>query len=446
MGNSLEAKIFDFFQTEILENRFIAKPECCQIFRRKGYYSKDREKNIFFDVSIEIYLPGTTQYSVLWLIECKNYSRSVPVDDSEEFFAKVQQISGANVKGVIATTSFFQEGTINFSKSKGIGLLRYFRESEIKWVLHRSVPIVAATNSENSAEIHRGLTSSSFRSRRFSMFCFYGRTYTNSIRTFFRTLAQDCLDRASLARIKPKGSPRKRLIDFVSKDEIERISLNVLKECRYMDGPVRLSKICTKITRDRGLVLSRDLAPTEDDSKVEILGRIGFDPLQISIYTQREKNCGRERFTLAHELGHFFLNHSRYLKAEYCESNDLEIGEDDELNGLRSLEWQANYFASCLLLPRRVLTNECLALLRSRGLKNRGYGPLFLDEQHCNKSEYYLITSQIKSTFNVSRIALKLRLEDVGLLYDVTGRNVSDYLKKIRRTEPPLQVVQSRAS
>jgi 16S rRNA A1518/A1519 N6-dimethyltransferase RsmA/KsgA/DIM1 with predicted DNA glycosylase/AP lyase activity len=121
-GDALEQLIFDLFQAEINDGRFWAKQENCKIFRKKGYYSKDREKEIIFDVSIEIFLPNATEYSSLVLIECKNYGHRVPVDDTEEFFAKVQQVAAANSKAIIASTASYQSSALAYAKSKGIGL------------------------------------------------------------------------------------------------------------------------------------------------------------------------------------------------------------------------------------------------------------------------------------------------------------------------------------
>ena len=91
--------MFSVFDNQIVEDCFFSKREYSKIFRKKGYFSKDREKDIIFDVSIEVTIPGQDCFSLLFLIECKNYSHSVPVDDVEEFFAKIQQVSGANAKG-----------------------------------------------------------------------------------------------------------------------------------------------------------------------------------------------------------------------------------------------------------------------------------------------------------------------------------------------------------
>jgi len=72
VGDVFEKQIHDLFQAEIDADRFWAKKANCKVFRKKGYHSKDRNKKIVFDVSIEIYLPGAKDYSSLVLIECKN--------------------------------------------------------------------------------------------------------------------------------------------------------------------------------------------------------------------------------------------------------------------------------------------------------------------------------------------------------------------------------------
>ncbi|MDZ4290276.1 MAG: restriction endonuclease, partial [Prosthecobacter sp.] len=136
-GDVLERRIYDLLQAEIDAGRFWAKKANCKLFWKKGYFSKDRNTEIIFDVAIEIYLPDATEYSCLVLIECKNFARNVSVGVAEEFFARVQQVAAANSKAILATTSAFQTGTLEFARSKGIGLLRYFDPGELKWELKR---------------------------------------------------------------------------------------------------------------------------------------------------------------------------------------------------------------------------------------------------------------------------------------------------------------------
>lgn len=108
LGDRLEEQVFEFFKGEVEKGTFLFVPQCCQVFRKKGYYSAKRQSNIIFDVSIEARLPGADEYSFLVLIECKNYSHSVPVDDLEEFNSKVEQVSGG--KGILVSTAELQRG------------------------------------------------------------------------------------------------------------------------------------------------------------------------------------------------------------------------------------------------------------------------------------------------------------------------------------------------
>lgn len=123
-GNALENKVFNLLQKELIEGRLGIIPSSAKVFQKKGYYSKDREKDIVVDISIEVWSPEAENYALLWVCECKNYNHSVPVDDVEEFKAKLDQIAGKNVKGVIATRNSFQSGSISYARNQGIGLVR----------------------------------------------------------------------------------------------------------------------------------------------------------------------------------------------------------------------------------------------------------------------------------------------------------------------------------
>jgi hypothetical protein len=110
-------------------------PASCSVYRKKGYYSRDRDREIVLDVSIELTLPGATNWSILWAWECKDYLSHVPASDLEEFWAKLQQIGGVNVKGGFATTAALQQGAMCFAKSKGISVVRLFRNDQVDWEL-----------------------------------------------------------------------------------------------------------------------------------------------------------------------------------------------------------------------------------------------------------------------------------------------------------------------
>src|SRR5947209_8535809 len=123
-GYQLEKDVKKAVEKLVRSGRLGLDPKCCKVFLNKGYYSKDRNSNIIVDVSIELIPPGTTIPSLIWVWECKDYAGSIPVDDIEEFHAKLEQIAADKTKGTIITTGQFQESTIQYALSKGIGLTR----------------------------------------------------------------------------------------------------------------------------------------------------------------------------------------------------------------------------------------------------------------------------------------------------------------------------------
>jgi len=104
---------------------------------------------------------------------------------------------------------------------------------------------------------------------------------------------------------------------------------------------------------------------------------------------------GRERFTLAHELGHLILGHGEYLRAESFDTQDLETSEKDDLESdmIRRLEWQANRFASSLLLPRRQFARIAMMKAESMGIRDKGFGLIYRDHQPENQLNYMRILS-----------------------------------------------------
>ena len=73
----------------------------------------------------------------LFLVECKCYGHSVPVDDVEEFHSKIDDI-GAH-KGIMVTTVGFQEGTVKTARGRGIALALLTTEQqpgELRYVVN----------------------------------------------------------------------------------------------------------------------------------------------------------------------------------------------------------------------------------------------------------------------------------------------------------------------
>lgn len=126
----------------------------------------------------------------------------------------------------------------------------------------------------------------------------------------------------------------------------------------------------------------------------KVSGVILYSDGKYSILVSTLKPEVRQHFTLAHELGHYFL-HQDILK----EQNGL-IDEDDELDGGKLLyrlddatydriEREANHFAASLIMPEELVRKAWAAT-----------GSI----QDCAK------------IFKVSTIAMSIRLTELGLV------------------------------
>ena len=65
--------------------------------------------------------------------------------------------------------------------------------------------------------------------------------------------------------------------------------------------------------------------------------------LKASVYLGACNCNGRDRYTVAHEIGHLILHRGDAIKFAYNENANIRIFEDSE--------WQANTFAAELLMP-----------------------------------------------------------------------------------------------
>lgn len=416
-GDKLENYVFDFFVREIENNRFFAKKECCRVFKKKGYYSRDREKDIIFDIAIEISLPGYTTYSTLILIECKNYNHKVPVDDVEEFFQKTQQVAAGSAKGVVVTTNGFQESAFTFSKSKGLGLARYCWEDTLSWELTRAPSSFSYTGSKNGCLVaYNGLRNESLTKGVYDFFGVANNQYSTSIYEFFNNLiAEENLDIDIALNYQNHREVSKGIVNFIAEEDIEDLVNNVLSKINYSDGLVEVSDIGEFLQKSVNLDLRMNASLSDN-----VLGTIKFNPLTICIDSFQSKNVERIRFTLAHEFGHYFLGHSKYVLFGSCFDSVINGGNTESigLSDIERMEWQANKFASSLLLPQKPFIEAFMEIVDEIGLADRGHGYLYLDDQICNLENYYKVTTYLMKIFKVSRQAVKYRLLNLGLLND----------------------------
>lgn len=104
------------------------------VHHQRVYKGRVSQRNIKIDVSFNYDIAGA---DLLFLVECKCYGHSVPVDDVEEFHSKIDDI-GAH-KGIMVTTVGFQEGAIKTARGRRIALALLTTEQqpgELRYVVN----------------------------------------------------------------------------------------------------------------------------------------------------------------------------------------------------------------------------------------------------------------------------------------------------------------------
>ncbi len=74
----------------------------------------------------------------------------------------------------------------------------------------------------------------------------------------------------------------------------------------------------------------------------------------FTIYLPTDTSLARDRFTIAHELGHYFL-HYPLVKARHPEQPQMKATRfvNEAFDDLVRAEWEANWFAAALLMPKQ---------------------------------------------------------------------------------------------
>lgn len=414
-GDLFEERVYEYLKRELEQGDLWFSPKFSQIFRKKKYYSREREDYIVFDISIEVKRPELDEPSLIVLIECKHYESKIPVNDIEEFCSKIGQVTGVNVKGVFASASAFQNGAIRFAKNKGVAVVRHFDEEGFKWELSRPLLMRALSfAARQRAQIEHGMIEPQYQPSVYTAYASTPVGFTNAwqgvIEDFMHGVKDDL---EGLKKLIVKRQPAKERVAFVSKTVIEDRAQELLEAAGYVGGSVDLQSLIAHEQQISGLTVH-----FRDESK-SVLGRISFHPPEINVFTQ-DREAPLSRFTLAHELGHFLLGHGQYLQQEEVHPEDLEITASSRMprSDIERLEWQANTFASYLLLPRRALLERFALVAEIYGIRNRGHGILYVDKQAVNYGKLKLVLGNLSHHFRVSKTAVRLRLAGLGVLVD----------------------------
>lgn len=108
---------------------------------------------------------------------------------------------------------------------------------------------------------------------------------------------------------------------------------------------------------------------------------------RFEIYLSSLTSASRDRFTIAHELGHFFLHFPLVEQAHPGHGMKATRWVDEEDADLQRCEWEANWFAASFLMP----TEQYLSAYRDGGIP------------------------MVSSRFGVSEKAAMVRAKSIGL-------------------------------
>lgn len=413
-GDEFEFKSLNIIKKVIEEEQLGHLSKYIKIYTKndKGYYSERRKKEIYFDITIEVWPPNAARYSLIYIIECKNYDKRVPVDDIEEFHSKIQQVSGVNVKGIFITNSPLQESAYNVAESLGMMVVQGESSENYNIILHKSnvrnvsnIPFVIST--KETILLDEGVN-------------------------LIEKLIDDKINNIFIPVFKEKFVSYN--IDKLSKKDIEDIATNIINmidpEVISQGRSMSVSKLIKYLEKHEKLSI------IEDNSNSQLLGWCDIKKMKIGI-NSKIRNTDRELFVLAHEYGHFILHQKLIIEQhEYNNFSDPEYnfktGKYDLTNPKNWIEWQANYFASSLI------THKVQFIARLWWCQQRlsmGQGVIYLDDQYSNRKLFAELIKKMAYILNISKSTVIYRLNDLELINDKSNTKSIGQIVSENKTE-----------
>jgi Zn-dependent peptidase ImmA (M78 family) len=200
-------------------------------------------------------------------------------------------------------------------------------------------------------------------------------------------------------------------VRFLKKEEIEDQANEVLMKMQKEGFPPTWPFEASRVADALEIRVCWDKIPPDNEgiiaAKIEPIKRL----ITINeLFTEIKKNKGLEQSTIAHEIGHWVL-HVNQDEADgivkqlelplNCQATpqlflcrSLDKSHQTTFNSKVDIEWQAQYFASCLLMPRYILEEK----RRGRNLQNWPH--------------LYAIADELGVTIS----NLTNRLQDLGLI------------------------------
>lgn len=238
-------------------------------------------------------------------------------------------------------------------------------------------------------------------------------------------------------------------VKFLSEQQIERDTQALLAAYTHQQGKALQIPVPVGDILETHVGLSLDFDDLQAVLGIpDVLGALWVDRREVFIdqsldpYEHPEME-GRYHFSIGHEVGHWHL-HRPYLTNADAQAAMFADGEPQPTVICRTsqakerIEWQADYFSSCILMPRQFVLDAWARRFGSlkpivyadvaeqnwthrpvrRGMKPVGVVLRNAMEQTFEPHAYTFetISREFSPMFRVSTQAMRIRLEKLGLL------------------------------
>lgn len=391
-GSAFEKRSLEILKRAIAE-KTLGIPEQVVIREKPAYYSIARKKDIIFDLSLELWAPGAKKFTTVYIIECKDYAKSIPVDDVEEFYQKVSQVAEGCFKAIFIANNSYQEGAYNFAESKRMMLLRAEQGTDYSIILHK----------KNRAAKNSGVTNFEIES---------------GIELLMKVIDK-AIDDAFREAENPHELIEEINLEILAKTQIEQVTKQLLTEIHpkmFQYGPPLTATVIENYLK--AIDVSLIIIPASS----KFLGNCDIKNKRIEINALLV-NTNRYLFVLAHELGHYGLHRDLKIDQQtYDNFSDpiynFRTNKYELNNPAHWIEWQANYFASTLILPHFALKAR---LWFYQDNLNMRQGTLYLTDQPANNDLARKIIGQLANYFFVSKSTIIYRLKELKLLEEYSN-------------------------
>ena len=319
------------------------------------------------------------------MIECKNYStKNVPVGDVENFLYKIREINNSpghdakGAKGVFISNTSFQEGGMQIAQDTGLMIIEVI-DDDLVIKLHKT--------DRDSNKIELNELEKKFESFFFNVF--------------------------DLTKIQGLKEYSKKDIEQLVNNFLNSIDESILSKLL----PIPLDIIVNHLSANFNLEFDFKNHIIQKSSQ-EILGFFNVTNNLIKIDCSIIET-NRFSFLLAHEIGHFILHKNLKVNQQVYDSfqdseYDISTGKYKLDNYKNWIEWQANEFASNLIMPKNTFFSRLIYIQKTLGISK--IGSIFLDEQPINKKDFESIVIDLSSYFKTTKTSVKYRLESLNLI------------------------------